>query len=66
MEMLTQLCPRWQGGRCYDACLYLVCLIVAVERESGCLALGIIHRLATSVYSLLGLFGACKEVSSEL
>lgn len=66
MELLTQLGPQWQEGRCYNACLYLVCLIVALEKGSGCLALGIICRLTTSVYSLLGLFGACKEVSSEL
>lgn len=66
MELLTQLGPQWQEGKCYDACLYLVCLIVALEKGSGCLARGIICRLTTSVYSLLGLFGGCKEVSSEL
>lgn len=40
MEMLTQLCPQWQEGRFNNACLTLVCLIVALEKEIWLPSLG--------------------------
>lgn len=43
MEMLTQLRRPWQEGRFSYARLYLVCLNVSLEKESGCLGLGSPH-----------------------